>query len=106
MRAFLARLDPPGSRDFRFFTLFLNSENAGGGRVPKNGGNGVQFDDLCKLLVERWEFSGDEFSWGDARIGACANGKESNGNASVWTAVGTSHHLAFVRPEIANLRGS
>jgi hypothetical protein len=66
----------------------------------------IDSDALCRELVEREEFCGASFSWGDSWIQNCANGRDGNGNGTTWTAVGTSHHLAFVRSQIASLSGS
>jgi Beta protein len=62
----------------------------------------MSFIDLCKIMEKRLEFCGFPFSWGDERISACANGAGTNGNPSVWTAIATSHHLAFIKLQIAS----
>src|SRR5258708_7679806 len=63
-----------------------------------------QYFDLSRALVERIEYSGRDFSWGDKYIADCATGMEGPGNATTWRKVGTNHHLTLVTREIANLR--
>lgn len=63
-----------------------------------------QYFELCKTLVERPEYSGSEFSWGDNYIAECAVGLMGPGNATTWRKVGVNHHLTLVVREIANLR--
>src|SRR5207237_475493 len=62
--------------------------------------------DLCRTLVGRNEFSGAAFSLGDGWISQCASGAGGNGNATTWTQMGTSHHLEFVRSQIASICGT
>jgi T4 beta protein len=62
-----------------------------------------QYFELCKVLVDRAEFSGKQFSWGDNYIAECADGLTGPGNATTWRKVGTNHHLTLVVKEIAKL---
>lgn len=62
-----------------------------------------QYFELCKVLVDRTEFSGQKFSWGDNYIAECADGLTGPGNATTWRKVGTNHHLTLVVKEIAKL---
>lgn len=62
-----------------------------------------QFRDLCREMRRRAEFRGADFSWGDDFIEQCAVGTGSVGNATTWRQVGTSHHLAHVVDQLANL---
>ena len=62
-----------------------------------------QFYDVCRNLIARPEYCGPAFSWGDWYINECANTREGPGNLTTWRKVGTSHHLAFVASQIANL---
>jgi hypothetical protein len=65
-----------------------------------------QFNELCRLLVNAdGHFKGPEFSWGDKYIDDAAKNAGGPGNATVWRKVGTSHHLAMVTTQIANLLG-
>jgi hypothetical protein len=61
-----------------------------------------QYFTLSKALVERPEFSGRTFSWGDAFIADCADGMAGPGNATTWRKVGTNHHITLVTRELAN----
>ncbi len=62
----------------------------------------VQYPRLAKEITEHKAWMGPKFSWGDAYIQECANGKCVGGGRE-WRAVGTSHHLASVVQQIANL---
>src|SRR5579859_5857519 len=61
-----------------------------------------QYFDLCKELVERPEYSGPDFSWGDRYISDCAAGMQGPGNATTWRKVGTNHHITLVAKQLAN----
>lgn len=62
-----------------------------------------QYFDLCRLLVERLEYSGADYSWGDSYIADCAARRVGPGNATTWRKVGTNHHVTLLTREIANL---
>jgi hypothetical protein len=59
-----------------------------------------QYRDLCQQLVERGEFMGRDYSWGDAVIDGCAAGDVPVGNQNTWRGAGTSHHLKFVTDQL------
>jgi hypothetical protein len=61
-----------------------------------------QFHQLCRLLVQRAEYSGKSFSWGDQYIDDCAAERVGTGNLTTWRKVGTSHHTAFAIHHLAN----
>ena len=61
-----------------------------------------QYFDLCKELIERPEYSGADFSWGDRYISDCAAGIKGPGNATTWRKVGTNHHITLVTKQLAN----
>jgi len=65
-----------------------------------------QFHDICRELVQRTEYCGRGFSWGDWYIDDCAQELVGAGNLTTWRKVGTSHHLAFVLYQLASLFGS
>lgn len=65
-----------------------------------------QFVDLCHELVQRDEFKGRGFSWGDEYIDDCAKGQVGAGSAMTWRKIGTSHHLTCVVRQIASLGAS
>ncbi|HTQ40549.1 MAG TPA: hypothetical protein VMJ32_16100 [Pirellulales bacterium] len=62
-----------------------------------------QFLGICRSLVEMEEFSGAEFSAGDAEIYEKATNGGSPGNAERWRRIGTNHHIEMVLDQIANL---
>lgn len=62
-----------------------------------------QYFDLCRLLVERPEYSGRLYSWGDGYIADCAEATQGPGNATTWRKVGVNHHLTLVARGLANL---
>lgn len=62
-----------------------------------------QFHKLCETLVGLDEYRGKDFSWGDAQIEKCATREVGPGNATTWRKVGTSHHMACVLEQLANL---
>ena len=65
-----------------------------------------QFHDVCRVLVQRPEYCGRQFSWGDQYIDDCAAERVGTGNLTTWRKVGTSHHLAFAVHQVANETGS
>jgi hypothetical protein len=62
-----------------------------------------QFHEVCRFLVRQPEFAGPEFSWGDRYIDGCANELVGTGNLTTWRKVGTSHHIATVTRQLANV---
>ena len=65
-----------------------------------------QYFELCRELVERPEYSGEAFSWGDGFIAACARGDAGPGNATTWRKVGTNHHITMIVNQVAKPGGS
>ncbi|HZP34358.1 MAG TPA: beta family protein [Candidatus Acidoferrales bacterium] len=63
-----------------------------------------QYFDLCKALIKRAEFFGENYSWGDQYIALCAVGQTGPGNATTWRKVGTNHHLTVIVRQIASRR--
>lgn len=68
-----------------------------------------QFYDICARIVERAEYAGRDFSWGDEYIWQAAQSAPDSavqlvgpGNASTWRSVATSHHLAKVVDQLTN----
>jgi hypothetical protein len=62
-----------------------------------------QYFDLCRILVERPEYSGRSYSWGDGYIADCAEAMQGPGNATTWRKVGVNHHLTLVTRGLASL---
>ena len=63
-----------------------------------------QYFDLCRLLIERPEYSGRNYSWGDGYISDCAEATQGPGNATTWRKVGVNHHITLVARGLANLQ--
>lgn len=59
-----------------------------------------QYRQLCAQLVERPEFAGSAFSWGDAQIAACAAGDIEPGWQPLWRGAGSSHHFRLVTDQL------
>lgn len=54
-----------------------------------------QFNDICRLLLKRKEYSGSDYSWGDGYIKRCADNKDGPGNPTTWRKAGFSHHITL-----------
>jgi hypothetical protein len=61
-----------------------------------------QYFELCRLLIERPEYSGRGYSWGDDYIADCAAEIQGPGNATTWRKVGVNHHITLVTTELAS----
>ncbi len=62
-----------------------------------------QFYFLCEKITEHDAYRGKKFSFGDSHIAKCAKKECGPGNATTWRTVGTSHHIALVLEQLANL---
>jgi len=60
----------------------------------------AQFHGICRKMVNKEEYSGPSFSWGDAYIEACAAEEAGPGNATKWRQAGNSHHIALVLEQV------
>ena len=56
---------------------------------------------LCRELVERDEYSGDDFSEGDEMIRLVADEEETSGGPTQWLQWCVSHHIEFVVDQLA-----
>jgi hypothetical protein len=55
------------------------------------------FADLVEELIERDDFAGPDYSWGDRELTRCRHkGGQTAGSVSRWVAMATSHHLEHV----------
>lgn len=61
-----------------------------------------QYPKLAKMIMNHGSWAGKKFSWGDKFIEACSR-RACVGSPTNWRAVGTSHHIACVVRQIANL---
>ncbi|MFZ6008741.1 MAG: beta family protein [Bacteroidota bacterium] len=57
---------------------------------------------LSRLLVEKDEYKGKEFSWGDSYIFKCARKEETPGNRQTWRKIENCHHLTLVTEQLAS----
>ena len=74
----------------------------GWGPVQQVGGND-EYVRLCEKLVNHNRFAGESYSWGDELIARCARGEIEPGDQRMWRGAGTSHHLALVANQLAQL---
>jgi hypothetical protein len=75
-------------------------------RYPADPAGGMNtFHDLCRdvLSSAHWPPQGSSLSWGDEQIELRAKVRSKPGNAAMWRAFGTSHHLAVVASRLAEL---
>lgn len=70
------------------------------GHSMQKADKGAQMYKLADLIVNSPHYLGPNFSWGDAQILECSEGKFP-GNSTTWIAIDTSHHSAWVIQEIA-----
>jgi hypothetical protein len=59
-----------------------------------------QYRELCQWLKDHADFLGEDFSWGDQAIVACAEGLLDPGWQALWRGAGTSHHFRFVTGQV------
>lgn len=66
----------------------------------------AQYAGHAKLLYEKKEFSGKEFSYGDTYIDRLRNRLDGTGSAETLLRAGINHHITLVVNQIANLFGT
>jgi hypothetical protein len=88
----------PGMRANVRYTVARETLIARGLAVLQEGN--AQYRGLCEQLVERTEFTGRSYSWGDDVIGACADGTVPPRAQRMWRGAATSHHLQFVTDQL------
>lgn len=74
----------------------------GEGVRNEDGPGYAQWPANARLLVERKEFCGEQFSFGDWYITELASARVNTGNAETWLRAGINHHLTFVARQVAN----
>ncbi len=74
-----------------------------GGNVHKHPDGFGQFLSICADVINRPEFRGASFSWGDREIYSKATAGGSCGNPEKWRQIATNHHIETVLEQIANL---
>jgi hypothetical protein len=67
-----------------------------------------EFTSLCKDLVRRDEFAGDEHCAGCARVAAVVGGDAtpSGGGATAWRTISVAHHLTTASGQLSSRRGA
>ena len=72
--------------------------------LRNEGGAGFdQYPANAELLMQRQEYCGAEFSYGDRYIFERPSKKENPGNPTTWIAAGVNHHITFVARQMAML---
>jgi hypothetical protein len=71
-----------------------------GGKV-KDGAS-PEMHALCRALVERPEFTGVDFSAGDAELARVADADEGPGNSTQWLQWCVNHHLEFTVRQLSS----
>jgi hypothetical protein len=75
--------------------------------LRNEGGPGhKQYHGQAQLLTSRKEYSGRDFSYGDAYIYEVGKKKEQTGTPTTWIRAGVNHHLTLVARQIASLSSS
>jgi len=62
-----------------------------------------QYFGLAKLLIQRKEFCGDNYSFGDQYILRCAEEMKNTGNLKTWLEADINHHLTFTARQIVSI---
>lgn len=78
---------------------------AKGGLFKGRAGTGVggaAVPPLAAMIANAPEFSGADYSPGDAWIASTAEGEGTGGSPLTWRRHGTSHHITFVTESLAN----
>jgi hypothetical protein len=78
----------------------------GEGLQNPDGPGYAQYAAHAKLLYQRSEFSGKEFSYGDLYIDRLRNRLDGKGSAETLLRAGINHHITLVVNQIANLFGT
>lgn len=75
------------------------------GESLRRGAKGAQYPANAQLLCEQPEYSGAEYSEGDAYIHERANDPSRNGNPETWIRAGINRHITLTARQLATLRG-
>ncbi len=73
-----------------------------GGSFKKHPKGYRQFHELSQNIINRPEFIGPNYSWGDKYIAQCASRNARCGNLQTWVKVDINHHLTFVGEQVSN----
>ena len=70
----------------------------------KNGAGSAQYPAEAQLLMERPEYSGEDFSFGDRFVAEKArSGSDHPGNAAQWLLAGINHHITLTAETIRTI---
>ena len=75
----------------------------GEGLRNKGGAGYDQYPANAELLMQRQEYCGAEFSYGDRYIFERPLKRKNPGTPTTWIAAGVNHHLTFVVRQMAML---
>lgn len=77
----------------------------GEGTRNRGGLGFAQFQHHAASLVRHPEFRGEDFSYGDTKIGRIARGEDNHGSLETWVTIGVNHHIAETVDQLSNLYG-
>jgi len=75
----------------------------GEGIFNEDGPGRAQWNAHARLLVDRDEFYGERFSYGDAYVNEMSNKPGEHGSPMTWIRAGLNHHITVVSQQIAAL---
>lgn len=76
----------------------------GEGVLNEDGPGYAQWPANAQLLVERSEFNGTGYSWGDTYMSDMAGQVVKTGSAKEWLAAGINHHITVVANQLLEVR--
>ena len=76
----------------------------GEGVLNEDGPGYAQWPANAQLLVERSEFKGAGYSWGDTYMSDMAGQIAKTGSAKEWLAAGINHHITVVANQLLEVR--
>lgn len=83
------------------YTTFENYVYIKGLSIKRGGLDIDKVQDICKILVDSSEFSGENYSWGDNKIYQLSqNALKSPGNLTNWVSYAMNHHITFISHQI------
>lgn len=102
--------DPPAGANVSASIRYAGDEYwvvmRGEGLRNKSGAGFAQYPALAQLLMERKEYRGPDFSYGDAYISEVGSRQLSTtGNPETWLRAGINHHMVLVVRQIREALG-
>jgi hypothetical protein len=74
-------------------------------RGAATGADEANMRTVCREIVEGSNFAGRSFSSADDYIHLTAHGRAGPGNAAIWRAINTTHHITQVVADIGTVKG-